>query len=193
MRVFRNVCWVTGSFILITACTSDPPIKSPPAKPIEPSWHWEWAGTRPGGASEHFARDRYACSQDYNPATAPPFIHRYPDLELEWMGQHLELCLEGKGWKKVQNRLAQPTKELTEQRPSGGVTAPIETEKRPTWIWLGPQEDQLALEQRLKLDREKCLRRHGIGDPRNASPEQLEGVMECMSSKNWRAEPKPSP
>jgi hypothetical protein len=178
---------------LVTACASEPTSQSPPVKPVEPSWHWEWASTRPGGSSEQFSRDRYACRQDYNPAAAPPFIHRYPDLELQWMDQHEELCLQGKGWKKVQNALTRPARELKEQRPSRGMTPPVETKTGPSWIWLGPPEDQVALEERLKLDREKCIRKHGIVDPHNALPEQLEGVMECMSSKKWEAQPSSTP
>jgi hypothetical protein len=62
------------------------------------------------------------------------------------------------------------------------------TKKRPTWIWLGPPEDEVASEQRLKLDREECLQKRGIGDPRNASREQLEGVMGCMMGASARCQ-----
>lgn len=84
------------------------------------------------------------------------------------MAQHEVLCLEGKGWKKVQDQPVQSTKEPIEQSTSAGVTPSMQTQKQPTWIWLGPEEDQAALEKRLEVYGEKCFRRHGIDDPRKA-------------------------
>lgn len=207
MRIFSKIIWIAGPFILITACVSEPTSKSSPVKAVEPSWHWEWASTRPGGTSEQFGRDRYACRQDYNPAAAPPFVHRYPDLELQWMSQHEDLCLEGKGWKKVQNTPAQPTKEPKEQRSSGGITAPMVTTKRdqnpyywrpsgwyespsgtkPIWFLKGHPVQEPDAQK--KQDSDECNREAGISDTKSVPTNLIEKWFACMWSKGWSREP----
>src|SRR2546427_12848139 len=83
---------------LLTACAA---YTATEASPPKPSWHWEWAGSTGGGTSEQFARDRYACLQDYRMTQSPTLRPRDARTELQFMNLHNDVCLESKGWKQV--------------------------------------------------------------------------------------------
>lgn len=176
-------------FTMLTACAAPTPTAPPPSKS---SWHWEWASGKGGGTSEQFARDRYACLQDYR-QTASPFIQRDPVTEVRMMTLHQEVCLEGKGWMQVQDGTPKtPTNTITYWTASGYQTAPAGTQMEIQWI--GPPPEPSGMQ--FQPDKEACLREIGITLPlSNPLPkfttQQTDAFPACLWRKGWARLPVP--
>ena len=154
--------------------------------------HWEWASDKGGGTSEQFRSDRYACLQDYR-QTASPFVQRDVVTELKIMTLHQEICLEGKGWKQVQDGTPKtPTNTITYWTASGYQTAPAGTRMEIQWI--GPPPEPSGT--RFQPDKEACMREAGITLPLSNPPptftdQQVEAFPACLWRKGWARLPAP--
>lgn len=141
--------------------------------------------------SEQFARDRYACLQDYR-QTASPFIQRDVVTELRMMTLHQEVCLEGKGWTQVQDGTPKnPTNAITYWTASGYQTAPAGT--RIEIQWIGPPPEPSGTQ--FQPDREACQRQAGmtlpLSNPPTFTTQQGEAVAACLWGKGWAHLPAP--
>jgi hypothetical protein len=191
MERLLHLAIIVALWHVLPACSADRSKTN--AKSQEPAWHWEWGSARSGGSSEQFTQDRYACMQEYR-QTFP--VQRDPVTDVQMLTFHSEICLQGKGWKKVPDRPPQPTqirsldesKSLIYWTPTGWVTAPPGT-KKIDWFWQGDIKDEDAAMKRFVPDKEACMRHVGIVDPQQASTAQGEAFMACMWDKKWASKP----
>ena len=164
--------------ILFSACSS--PSKQSKATP-EPSWHWEWASSKAGGTPEQFAQDKYTCLQDYR-QTASPYTQRPALTEMQFMTMHQEVCLQGKGWKKVADS---DDRSLYFWTPSGWFKA--STDNKPVWRWKGGVVQETNAEY--KHDSDECTKEACIVNSKAASRDQTEVWFACMWKRDWKREP----
>jgi hypothetical protein len=188
MGLLLSLAFALQLFTILTACAAPTPTAPPPSTP---SWRWEWASGKGGGTSEQFARDRYACLQDYR-QTASPFIQRDVVTELKIMTLHQEICLEGKGWKQVQDGTPKtPTNTITYWTASGYQTSPAGTRMEIQWIGHPPEPSGTQFQP----DREACKRQAGMSLPLSNPPpfttQQGEAVAACLLGKGWARLPVP--
>lgn len=175
------------AFTVMAACA--PKTTAPPSStPSEPSWHWERAGDKSGVSPEQFSRDRYACLQDYR-QTASPFIQRDSVTELEMMKLHQVVCLEGKGWKRVDDRPAVVDQAQSYWRPSGWFVAG--DGMKGAWFWKGKPLEETSADW--NHDNEECRHDAEIlkSEAKAVPRDKMEKWFACMWERNWSREPVP--